>query len=237
MPDGNFGHIIQEQKQALKSVDRHLITCLKADRTEIKPPYKEKGYIGCWKIAITFSDGQAREMHVLIDKDFPYTAPRVALPGRADKCLSWPHLEKNGFLCIWNNETRIRKESPVGVLKEILGDARKLIEGNISGENDKDFKQGFLSYWRYAVDQPTRSFISLLEPNGSSRQIVIWQGKNKIVTGENEETLSKWLERWGAKKSKRGAYNFHQGVALCLPEPLVPDEYPASNQDTLKLIR
>ena len=221
---------------AIKKVDDYITGFPNAGRL---PPHITKGYhngkfSSGWRVPVAFSDGVCHELYVLADGEFPYTSPRIAIADGPD-VLVWPHLEEDGLLCILPSDAAVSSQNPAIVTEYILGEACRLIEESISGSNVEDFRLEFLSYWMRAADQGATNFISILEPEGPSREIAVWHGKSAHVVGENPEALERWLPRWGAKPGESQKYKFYKGVLLWLPEPLLPNEYPqtASNLKTL----
>ena len=149
--------------------------------------YRRRGYEVGWRVPVTFSDGISRELHILVDGDFPYTAPRVSVtsdPG----VLAWPHLETDGFLCILPSDAAVSSDNPAGVLEYVFGEACRLIEDNITGSNIEDFRQEFLSYWELTIDESLARFISLLEPQGPGRRVSLWRGGQVRVVGKIRTT-------------------------------------------------
>ena len=223
---------------AIKQVDDYIAGLPKAGRLQ---PHITKGYHNGkfspgWRVPVAFSDGVCHELHVLADGEFPYTSPRIAISD-GPNVLVWPHLEEDGLLCILPSDAAVSSQNPAIVTKYILGEACRLIEESISGSNVEDFRLEFLSYWVRAADQGATNFISILEPQGPSREIAVWHGKSAHVVGENPEALERWLPRWGAKPGKSRKYKFSKGVLIWLPEPLLPDEYPQTATDVRALAR
>lgn len=198
--------------------------------------YRNRGFCMGWRVPVVFSGGTRHELHILADEGFPYTPVRIAVADPPD-VLAWPHLEAGGFLCILPTDASVSREDPAGVVKYLLGQACSLIEDNIRGRNVEDFRGEFLSYWDLAVDTGTRKYISLLEPSGPSRRVFIWHGKSKRIVGESQESMRRWLERQGARKNEAKDYQFHDGVMVWLPEPLIPAEYPNTAADVRLLAR
>lgn len=223
---------------AIKQVDDYIAGLPEAGRL---PPYITKGYHNGkfspgWRVPVTFSNGVCHELHVLADEEFPYSSPRIAIAD-GPNVLVWPHLEKDGLLCILSSDTAVSSQNPAVVTKYILGDACRLIEESINGSNVEDFRLEFLSYWALAADKSVTNYISILEPQGPSREITVWHGNSVHIVGENPEALERWLPRRGAKPSKNRKYTFYKGVLLWLPEPLLPDEYPQTAADVRALAR
>ena len=172
----------------------------------------------------------------LVDDGFPYTPPRIAVADGPD-VLAWPHLEADGLLCILSSDAAVSSEDAAAVMKCILGEACRLIEDSITGDNAEDFRQEFLSYWDLAADKGSRSFIGLLEPQGPGRRVSVWRGQQAHIVGESPKALRRWLQRWGAKKGKGQDYIICDGVLIWLAEPLLPAEYPRTAVDVRALTR
>ena len=198
--------------------------------------YRRRGYEVGWRVPVTFPDGIGRELHILVDGDFPYTPPRVSVandPG----ALVWPHLETDGFLCILPSDAAVSSGNPAGVVEYIFGKACRLIEDNITGSNIEDFRHEFLSYWELTIDKNALRFISLLEPQGPGRRVSVWRGRQVKVVGENPHDLHQWLSRWGAEKGRGQDYTLYDGVLVWLSKPLLPGEYPSTATGVRSLTR
>ena len=198
--------------------------------------YRERGYDLGWLVPVRFSDGVTRELCIVLDDDYPYTQPKIAVANGPGP-LAWPHLEEDGFLCILPPDAAVSDESVVGVVRYLLGEACCLIEDGITGRNVEDFRHEFLSYWSLAVDKDVPRFISLLEPEGPGRRISVWRGSRVRVAGECPQSLQQWLRRWGVKtkSATRQDYTLYEGALIWLPEPLLPTEYPATAADVRAL--
>ena len=174
--------------------------------------YVNRGFQIGWRLSVIgFSDDVHRELRVLVDGGFPYTAPRIVLADAPD-LLDWPHLEKDGFLCILPTDAAVSVENPVAVVEHLLSEACQLIEECISGNNKVDFQEEFLSYWYLAVDRGTPDVISLIEPLGPNRKIQVWRGNSLLVAGEDRKTLDRWLSRRRVKSRQRSGYRLYDGV-------------------------
>ena len=197
--------------------------------------YPNRGLTHGWRLPPRNGQGPAVRLDVLVDGGFPYTPVRVAI-GEGPGPLDWPHIERDGVLCVLPGEATISPRDPVGVAADILTEAQGLIEKCKVGAIDDDFRDEFLSYWALAADEGAPPFTSLVAPNGPSRQLVIWRGDKVRVCADDRATLEQWLTWWGVEKPKKG-YTFQQGVLLRLPQPLVPSEYPRTAADLDGLAR
>ena len=198
--------------------------------------FRKRGYGLGWRVPVNFSDGISRELDMLVDDDFPYTPPRIAV-ANGPGVLAWPHLEADGLLCILSSDAAVSNEDAARVMKYVLGEACRLIEDSITGDNAEDFRQEFLSYWELAADKGSRSFVGLLEPQGPGRRVSVWRGQQARIVGESPQALRRWLPRWGAKKGQGQDYILYDGVLIWLAEPLLPAEYPHTADGVRALAR
>lgn len=228
----------EQRIAALVQVDEYISAIRGVGRlsSEIAKRFANRGYDMGWQVSPVFSDGIRRPLHVVVDSDFPYTPPRVAVADGTG-ALAWPHLEEGGLLCILPPDTAVSSRTPVDVTAYVLGEACRLIEEGISGSNVEDFRREFLSYWALVADGEAPVFLSTLDPRRQNPQIVVWHGTTVRVVGESRDTLKRWLRRWGAEPSKSGEYSFFDAVLLWLPEPLLPREYPATPADVRALVQ
>ena len=189
-----------------------------------------------WFVPTEIEDGTKLGLHVLLGAGFPYEAPRIALADPPPR-LTWPHVERDGLLCIRTREQPVPRENPAGVVVWYLGQAMALIQENGQGK-DAAFRDEFLSYWQIAVSEGGDSvrIVSLVEPKGPSRQVCVWRGGREGVVAEDRQTLERWLGRTGKTGHDKQTGKFLDAVLLWLPEPLVPAEYPGSGGDVRSLV-
>ena len=236
-PSGRLERVNRRRSVAVKKVD-DFVGVARGNRlpTHALDRYRSRGYGLGWRVPVSFSDGISRELDILVDDDFPYAPPRIAVvngPG----VLAWPHLEADGLLCILSSDAAVSSEDVVGVTKYVLGEACQLIEDGITGDNAEDFRQEFLSYWDLVTDKNSPSFIGLLEPQGPGRRISVWRSQQTHIVGENPQSLRQWLTRWGAKTSKGQDYLIYDSALIWLEQPLLPVEYPRTSAHVRALAR
>lgn len=237
MHDESLNKVNDLSAVAAKQMDNYILDLPEAGHLSprIISRYQNGDFTGGWSVPVFFSDGIRRELHVLTDGDFPYTPPRIAIANKPG-ILAWPHLEKDGLLCILSPDSAVSSQDPCMVTAYVLGEACHLIEKSIKGENIEDFRLEFLSYWVQVTDNTAPKFVSVLEPRGPSRRIAVWRGKYVCVAGEEPEALKRWLNRrWNPPKC--GGYTLHEGLLIWLPEALVPSEYPSTGADVWALAR
>jgi molybdopterin/thiamine biosynthesis adenylyltransferase len=200
--------------------------------TELRS-YEGRGFVAGWRLTIQFVNG-SRRIDLLVDEWFPRSAPRAALVDRPN-FLTWPHVERDGVLCLLPGTAAVDPTNPVGSARVILGAACELIEECIAGSNTDDFRQEFLSYWNWALPEKYEVFYSLLSPAEPTRAIRVWTGKAFALLGESDQDISRWLA------NRRGEKEVHDspsgGLFLWLDAALTPAEYPASGNALLALVR
>ena len=107
-----------------------------------------------WRFPIQFSDLQ-RRVDILIPESFPFSPARIALVDRPD-FLTWPHVERDGVLCLLQSHGTISIDEPDGGIGVLLGLAFDLVERCVKGKLDEDFKGEFRSYWMNSATTPER---------------------------------------------------------------------------------
>ena len=181
-----------------------------------------------WRFDAEFSDGP-RRLDVIVTGGFPSTPARVALVDRPS-FLTWPHVEKDGVLCLMPDHATLSVDDPYDGIVYLFENAFELVEASIRGELDDDFRAEFLTYWHHAEKGPARTVLSLLDPVPPSRIISVWEGTTQTVLAENDEKLRAWLRNFatdmGASELKMRA-----GVLVWLDEVPIPSRYPASAKD------
>jgi ubiquitin-protein ligase len=217
----------RHHKLAISEVDRWLPQIAQASRlTEVavQSTYSKRDFVAGWHVPTEFS-GTVRSLHLLIDHEFPYNAPRVALVN-PPPFLTWPHVEADGVLCL---QPRAHPHDPVTATKQILGEAFELISNNLANPDPQDFRDEFLSYW--LLDPRTKGdvFLSLLVPRGPSKRVAIWRCRTQYIVAETHAALQSWSQnRFGGDSLP---IRTAPAALLWLPEPMVPDQYPTTASD------
>ncbi|OSZ76014.1 hypothetical protein CAP37_11840 [Hydrogenophaga sp. IBVHS1] len=193
-----------------------------------------KGNAAGWRIEVdpqTLRIGGVDHLVVTIDSHFPNSQPTVFAP-QAGTNFRWPHVEGNTKLCLI--ATRCATEPGERVLDHLVA-AKELLA--FSEEKCVDeFQREFLAYWkqRATIREEKRHCISILKPNGLSRQIVCnFDAEGRIVFGEDKESLKQWLHNRGRNPSDREVIPSH---LLRLSRPWIPEAYPEVGHDLIKLL-
>lgn len=230
----------QEREAAILAVETELegngLSLVPLQPKDMEPyqTYPERFTQG-WSFRWNCSDGIIRTLHLLLDKNFPYSGAKVAISDSADLVLKWPHIEKNGLLCVFPEVATVISADPIEMTNELLKDTSKLIEASIRGENKDDFLKEFLSYW--AIFAKENIIVeSLVSINAPSRQIYSCKTEKYILFTEDKSKGSTWLKRRGYKQPEQG-FAFRPAIFCWLPRPLYPSEYPKDNVTLAQLLR
>ena len=193
-----------------------------------------RGFNTGWRLQVSFDDG-ARHIDILIDDWFPHSAPRIALVDRPE-FLTWPHIERDGVLCLLPSTASCDPTAPVGVVQHVLDSACQLVQESIAGSNADDFRQEFLSYWGWAVPDKSPRLYSLLNPAPPTRQVRLWRGTSYFLLGDTDADVTNWISHRRGERIE-ATDNTETALLLWLDAPLVPAEYPRSGADLLALAR
>jgi hypothetical protein len=168
-------------------------------------------------------------LQLVLDKDFPYSEPRIIVEGRP-LLLGGPHLESKGKICIAGDGGRFDTLNPVTVVEYVYHAAVSLLKGNEAKENDADFQHDFGAYWR-REEQDAVPLRTLIAPNGPSRKIVGWSGKITYVA-DDAALLTRFLKNMKVSASAV----LKPAFAIWMKRLPRPDEYPASVEELRRLV-
>src|SRR6266446_5769676 len=179
-----------------------------------------RNFISGWRLTIQPLQKQL-EMNVCVDGLFPFSAPRF---------LTWPHVEKDGALCLGDETFTVDPSQPVLMARQLLVEmAFPLLRASESGSNREDFRTEFYSYWNTSIPAGGVPIRSLLLPQGPSRAVRIWRGQHFAVVGETEESILQWLKNlYGNQKQFD---NTEASCLLWLNELPLPVQYPQRSSD------
>ncbi|MGF7151468.1 molybdopterin/thiamine biosynthesis adenylyltransferase [Sphingomonas zeicaulis] len=203
-------------------------------REEVKATYPRRSLEQGWRIDMACSDKVVRQIDLLVNSAFPAGYPRTALVD-PPKMLTWPHVERDGILCLLPIMAEVDAEDPGAVGLHLIGRSARLIEELLEGTIvERDFREEFLTYWAYACDIRTR-VTSLIDPVGPSREIRVWRDKGMVIAGESQQQLDRWLAKRFGKLPGRKAYHSEPAAFLWLEQPPVPADYPLTGADLMAL--
>jgi hypothetical protein len=185
-----------------------------------------------WQLKVRFPDRE-RRLDVLACALFPREPIKVALVDRP-QFLAWPHVEKDGVLCLLPSSAEVDRLEPVAACAAVLNEACELVAKSSTSENAEDFREEFLTYWGWDVKKWQIPIWSLLKPEGPSRVFYYWSGQTFFLLGETKEDLQRWRKNF-FHDSKSQETEFMQGALLWLPQLPTPAEYPRSGSSILEI--
>ena len=198
------------------------------DAQAIKSCYPRRPYVGGWRVGVTFSDDVMRRIDVVATAGFPATAVRTALVDR-QPFMTWPHVERDGILCLLPNMAECDPDDPCAVAENLLGRSVRLVEELLEGSIiERDFREEFLTYWAYKSHVDGSRLFSLLTPGPPSRVARVWRGEGLEIVGEDAETLARWVRRrFGTGVNA----TTEEAAFIWLPKPPLPVDYPETASD------
>jgi len=201
------------------------------DRRELSA-YRGRAAERGWRFAAEFPGG-LRRLDVIVSAGFPSVPARVALVDRPP-FLAWPHVEKDGVLCLFPDTTTMSVDHPYDGVISLLDEALTMVKAAIRGELDGDFRTEFLTYWHHAERGGDRTVLSLLDPGPPSRRVRIWEGASQTVVAESDDQLIAWLGN-AAPKVAASKIKSRPGAFVWLDRVPIPAEYPLSAKDVYAL--
>ncbi|HTG03128.1 MAG TPA: ThiF family adenylyltransferase [Bradyrhizobium sp.] len=189
--------------------------------------HKHEAAVG-WRIPIKFSD-QTRRFDVFVTRGFPFVPARVALVDRPD-FLTWPHIERDGVLCLLPAHGTVSVDDPYGTVAGLIEMAYDLIDGFLQGDYDGEFRAEFLSYWANSAKAQDRPILSLIDPVPPSRIIKVWEGRKRIVIADDGDRLQAWLQNLNPGLPSPEC-RLRDGVLVWLDEVPLPSEYPTTARE------
>jgi molybdopterin/thiamine biosynthesis adenylyltransferase len=196
--------------------------------------YHDHAFTAGWRLNVAFPD-QVRGLDLLITERFPREPPHVGLVDRP-KFLTWPHVERDGLLCLLPGGAEVDVASPTAVAANLLGMACELVEASVAGVNEADFRSEFLSYWNRAINEDATPVYSLVDPKPPSRPIWVWRGKQFSLVADDNKEILEWLSHysWGAKERD---WRLEPAALVWLEKPLLPHDYPRRGSDLRAIAR
>ena len=218
---------------SISEVDDFLSGLDGAQKLPALPKQFASRFAHVWRVPVDFGDAR-RNLLVLLDENFPFSLPRIAVDVGLEP-LKWPHLERDGLLCVVPNLTSSNHRHAKAVTRNVLAAACALIEHNVGENTEEELRDEFLSYWSYACDKDSLACISIVSPNGPTRQIAVWKSANQWYFADDEVSLRHWLDN-RFPGSERASFVFTKGWLIWRSKPWLPIEYPANPADVLAML-
>lgn len=155
--------------------------------------------------------------------NYPFKVPDIyTFP--ALEMLKYPHVEKNGKLCVWP-ETKQFDPTCKYYFQELLKDAHQLVTDVLSGSLTEDFAKGFNSYWNINVDQQY-SVQSLCDPTElRSREVYTYCANRTYIFADDKAQLNKHLINTGIKANAKDK-DLQKSFLMRVDTPWHPQNYP-----------
>jgi molybdopterin/thiamine biosynthesis adenylyltransferase len=217
---------------ALERVHQWLLTNANARplTEEELAQYTARGADRGWRFQLDV-EGQIVDLDLTVDNRFPRSRPRVGL-SKPPPFPSYPHVESDGRLCIIEDVDELDHTKPTGIIKAVLKGAAEVLEEGLTGRNEDDFRDEFLSYWDPTAKGPT--VFSLADPCGSSRRVKLWCSGKNYVAAEDRRSMSNWLKNRTGRGLAEGEA-CQPALILWFDQPLLPNEYPSNPADLCAL--
>lgn len=122
----------------------------------------------------------------------------------------------------------------MGVLKEFLKYAERLLKESALGTNKEDFVTEFQSYWNRQEKMLLAPFWSAVKLEPPSREVVCFRGKNFTLLAETMADCRDWMLGFTGQEEAKD-FIFSSAVFLWLDKPLYPVDYPKTNKDVESL--
>ncbi len=199
----------------------------------LRDEYPTRNFVAGWRFRISFGETE-RRLDALLDSSFPFSTPRFSLVDRPP-FLTWPHVERDGMLCLLPDTTPIDSTQPAALVEYLLTNATKLVADLEKGEHRDHLKDEFQTYWSQSADLGIKVFSLLNVTQRHSRLVQAWIGESAIFVGETAMDVSRWLEHRFGNKPKFQKTDL--ALILWIGEAFLPDDYPKNASDLLRLVR
>jgi hypothetical protein len=194
--------------------------------------YKGHNAVAGWRLSIQL-ENRVRRFDILLPQGLPWKVVRIALVDRPP-FLTWPHIEKDGVLCLSSDSFEIDPDDPAGVAACLLDEAVQLVLQVSKGELVERFQDEFNSYWSYGADRNGASIVSLLRAEPPSRMIKFWRGQAICLLAETEAELYEWLaNRHGNKPS---GFRARDAALVWVKSPPQPSAYPNTGSELREMV-
>ena len=189
--------------------------------------YEKRDIVIGWRHPVKFGDHDY-EIDILLPKLFPWRSIKIAVI--PNKFLIWPHVERDGVLCLMRSSDDLNLKDPASVLKYLLREASNLVLQVKDGKANKDFQEDILSHW----GRGNNRIISLIEPKLPSRVIKLCRLSYDYVIADDENFLRKWMSARYGRMSRE--FNVEAACLIWLDSPPIPSKYPKDGESLSRLL-
>lgn len=192
---------------------------LTAGELERKP---FKSYKSGWRIEVGTGSLAANATHLVLvlDRWFPNSQPVIFAP-EVEGNYRWPHVETEGKLCL---PPTLGTATLAARLADLISSAEELLNYT-EGQKRAEFEREFVTYWTHRANNPSAAtqMISLVAPDGLTRELVYYREGGRYVLAEDKDTLQRWLRNTGRNP---GTKDIFPTWMLHLNRPWIPSEFP-----------
>lgn len=174
-------------------------------------------------------------LRLLLPDGFPFARSRVAIDP-AVPVLTWPHLEERGLLCTAPEEDPHSPEDPVRYVVRAVERAQTLVNDSLDGRGYKQFEDEFVSYWNHWA-KSEKLVRSLCRPDGPSRWVSAWYGKEFTAIAEDDDKLRAWLNGYFGAEVTNENFSPLRMPYIWLEKVPRPAEYPENVSGLLSLVK
>jgi sulfur-carrier protein adenylyltransferase/sulfurtransferase len=220
-----------QRTAALAEIAAYLTSTYPSVRPLTEPEaarYESRGLVAAWRLG---SVAPMPEIDVIIPALFPYALPRIAL---VEHDRDTPHTERDGVLCLEQDNAAIDHGRPVGVVEYELARAAQLYSELQSGQHNDDLLRDFERYWSHYGTSAAFPVLSLLEGTPATAYATrMPRLKQVVVIGPSPQSAERWLQNLTgmAQLSDRVP------VVVCpLTAAPTPSQYPGDGGELVKLL-
>jgi hypothetical protein len=151
---------------------------------------------------------------------FPDEVPIAYLPAWKDVYLKNPHIGEDGFICTIPDSAAIDSDDPVGLVRYVFDDCRRILQGT----DASDFQTEFSSYWNHSAPKGEQELVIIDPADRLLTPFPAVFSKNYIYVASSIDRINRWVSNKSGKVSD--FKKDKNGVVIRLRAPLIPEDYP-----------
>jgi hypothetical protein len=187
-----------------------------------------------WEIPLEVME-KSFKLILLVGDVFPFEPPMLYFKD-IGLFFQFPHVEKNGKLCLTNSVTTFSPSRIIETADYLISQTKKLIIDSLTGKNEKDFVQEFQNYWCRQPSFSSAVYWTLITQLSKSSIVYYYQAATYILFGESEKEIHAWVMNFNGGILPKG-FNTKPTAIIWLQKPLMPKQYPKTALDVLNLAR
>ncbi|PTA97681.1 MULTISPECIES: ThiF family adenylyltransferase [unclassified Sulfitobacter] len=184
-----------------------------------------------WRFRLSVLN-ELKDLDLVLDETFPWSAPRLYLK-RPPALGTFPHLEGDGFVCVFQSRTPVDPSEPVGIVRAYLNQVLSLAhQWSDSAWVNEEIAGEYLSYLEHGMaSKPIRSLVSPLDYQSS----VAYACRRKSCTlmAATESDLSAWLHNLSGQPQR--PVKLEEAVILRFADLPSPQSIPRNAKQLIDL--